>query len=106
VFAFFLNLNYEKMHRGITKTLKFISGLCFGAYLIAWPVDMYVYPKLVERVPEVTDRIYYFIPICILIIATDLVIAFIVSKIQLILELLLSLICKAFKKIFKTPSNS
>lgn len=99
VFAFLINLKYDKVPRPIAKVLKTVSGLSLGAYLVSWAVDTYFYMELAERVPVFSDRIVYFVPLCIIVAICDLVIAYIVSKIQILLELIFSLIWKAVKWI-------
>ncbi len=101
VFAFLINLNYDKVPRAVAKILKTVSGLSLGAYLVSWAVDTYFYTKLVERVPVFADRIIYFVPACIVLAICDLVIAYILSKIQVVLELIFSFVYNRIKWIIK-----
>ena len=98
VFAFFINLSYSKMPVFISKTFKTISGLCFASYLVSWIFDNYCYAKLLEKVPKMTDRLpYYFIIVPVVFIGS-LLLSYIISKVQLLIETLFDFAKKIFVK--------
>ncbi len=104
VFTFFININYEKVPGFIAKLFKTVSGLCFGAYLVSWMFDDFIYTKFNSTVPVITDRIVYFFIITVIIYVCSLITSYVISKIQLLLEFLFTIILKLFRKNKKQSS--
>ncbi len=98
VFSFFININYEKTPKFVTKLFKNISGLCFGAYLVSWIFDSYFYEIFNERIPEFTNRLEYSWLIVAVVFISSLVLSFVVSRIQYLLEWIVGKIVKLFGK--------
>ncbi len=88
VFAFFININYDKVSNFFVKIFKNVSGLCFASYLVSWIFDSYFYAILIEKVPKMIDRLQYYIIIVPIIFICSLLLSFIIGKIQWLLEYL------------------
>ncbi len=99
VFAFFINLNYEKLPKFIGISFEKISGLCFASYLVSWIFDDYCYPILIEKVPKMTDRLSYYVVIVPFIFICSLFLSYMISKVQILFEMLFNLIKKTFVKL-------
>ena len=87
VFVFFQNLSYEKLPEKLSLFLKKVSGLCLGAYLVSWIFDTAFYPTLLKKVPMMTDRLEYYFVMIPLVFVCSLLLSYILSKLQLLLEL-------------------
>lgn len=98
VFAFFINLKYQRMPKFIAKSFKTVSGLCFASYLVSWIFDNYCYTILLEKIPKVTDRFPYYFVIVPIIFVCSLLLSYIISKAQLLIEILFNRIKKIFVK--------
>lgn len=88
VFALFINLRYDKYPEKAGRFFGKISELCLGGYLLSWIFDSIFYPVLNQKVPLVQDRLEYYFVIVPLIVVLSLVLSYIVSKIQLLLEII------------------
>ena len=102
VFAFFINLNYERSPAKLNLFIQRLSELCLGAYLLSWIFDNKLYQILLERVPFVIYRLEYYIIIVPLVFVLSLLASFLLSKIQLCLEKLFSI---AYRFIIKKTSD-
>ena len=63
----------------IKGILKYLSGLCLGAYLCSYIADSIVYEPFNKLVPVVQNRVYYFIPIVILVLILSVIFSAIVD---------------------------
>ena len=59
VFLLVLSFHVPDKENFGSKALKSISNLTFGAYLLSWGTDTYLYPHLVAKVPVMQDRFAY-----------------------------------------------
>lgn len=98
VFAFIINTNFDKMPSGLAKFFQKISGLCLGGYLVSWIFDKALYPTLLEKVPDVHERLEYYVVIVPMVIVLSLLASYLLSKIQLIIEKFFSFIHKLIQK--------
>ena len=98
VFTLITNMNYDKFPPKLSLFLQKVSGLCLGGYLLSYIFDSALYPILAEKVPVVTDRLgWYFIIVPVIYIGA-LMLSYLVSKIQLLLEFLFAKLVCLFKK--------
>lgn len=86
VFVLITNINYDKLPNPIVSFVQKLSGLCLGGYLVSWIFDDALYPILLEKVPNVTDRLAYYLVIVPAIFVLSLLASYLLSKIQLMLE--------------------
>ncbi len=98
VFAFVMNFNYDKFPQKLSFVFQKISGLCLGAYLLSYIFDSIFYPILAEKVPVVTDRLPYYFLIVPAVYVTSLLLSYLLSKIQLLIELISKKIGGVIKK--------
>ncbi len=98
IFVFFINLNYDNFSPKLSALFKKVSALCFGSYLVSWIFDKILYTILIEKVPEMTDRLGYYFIIAPLVFVCSLILSFIISKIQILLENLWSFTKNIFIK--------
>lgn len=98
VFTLIINTNFDKLPNALAKFMQKISGLCLGGYLVSWIFDNELYPRLLERVPEVTNRLEYYIIIVPIIFVLSLLVSYLLSKIQFIIEKIFSFIYKLIQK--------
>ena len=98
-FAFISNIKTDKYPKPLKLSLKYISDISLGAYLLSYVADSYVYSKLIIDVPQPLERIYYFIPIV-------LIIALLSLAGSAIINLIWSLISKSTGFIFKKIKNT
>ena len=61
VFTFFINLKYDRFPRPAAWCFAKLSDLCLGTYLLSSIFDMLFYPYLAMKVPEVQQRVYYYV---------------------------------------------
>ena len=86
VFAFILNMNFEKMPNRLELIIRKVSGLSLGGYLVSWVFDQAFYPILIEKVPSVTSRLEMYFIIVPLVFVLSLLTSYILSIIQGLLE--------------------
>lgn len=98
VFAFFININYEKMPNSLVWIIRKVSGLSLGGYLVSWIFDQELYPILLAKVPSVTSRLEYYFIIVPIIFILSLFVSYLLSKIQLLIERTFSLIYNMIRK--------
>ena len=98
VFAFIINLNYDKMPNCIAKILEKISGLCLGGYLVSWIFDDIFYPLLAKKVPAIIDRLEYFVVIVPVVFILSLLASYVLSILQSLIEKGFGLIYTLIKK--------
>ena len=85
-FTFFVNLNYSKVKPGFSKMIAKLSELTLGAYLISWIFDNYFYDFLRDNVKVMTDRLYWFPVMVILVTVSSLIISYIMNQIYSVLS--------------------
>ena len=86
VFVFFININYDKMPANLARLAQRISSITLGGYLVSWVFDKAFYPILSQKVPSVTDRVEHYIIIVPIVSILSLLVAYLLSKIQFIIE--------------------
>lgn len=86
VFAFFINLNYDRLSSKTASFLRKLSGLCLGGYLVSWVFDSIFYPILLEKVPDMHRRLEYYVIIVPLVFVLSLIASYGISKLQALLE--------------------
>jgi len=91
-------LNYSKISDKQSRFLKRVSELCLGGYLLSWIFDETFYPYLLKKVALVTDRLEYYFLIVPTVFVLSLLLSYLLSKVQLLLEFLYKLTVKAIKK--------
>lgn len=87
VFVFLLNFKFEKAPGFVKKGLNIISDGCLGAYLLSYIFDQHFYPVLNEKVPVVTDRIEYFIPVVLAVAVCSLALSLLVDLLYKLIKL-------------------
>ncbi len=93
VFVFIVNRNYEKCPAALSGVLQWMSGLCFGGYLVSWIFDKAAYGVLNQSVPHMPDRLgYYFVVVPAVFIASLLL--------SLVVTTLAGWIEKGFSSLF------
>ena len=90
VFVFLLNFKLENAPSFTKKSLNIISDACLGAYLLSYIFDQHFYPYLNVKIPVMTDRINYFIPMVLS-----------VAMCSLLLSIAIDLLYKLIKLPFK-----
>lgn len=75
----------------VAAVLKQLSDLCLGAYLVSYIFDELFYPLLLERVPDMLNRIVYLPLMIILVAACSFALSFVLSCIWKLLERLAGL---------------
>ncbi len=80
-FSFFANLSYEKVSANISKIIAKISELTLGAYLISWIFDNYLYQILRKNVETMTQRLYWFPVMVVLVVIGSLIASYIMNLI-------------------------
>lgn len=98
VFAFIININYDKMPRILSKIIQKISGLSLGAYLVSWTFDSRFYPVLAEKIPYATHRLEYYFIVVPVIFVLSLAVSYLISLVQTLIEKIPSIFCKLIKK--------
>ena len=107
VFAFLININYEKVPDKLSLLIQKISGLSLGGYLLSWIFDTEFYPVLAEKVPLVTDRLVYYFVMVPLVFVLSAVASYLLSRVQWLVEKLIALAVGLFsKKQTKQISNA
>ena len=95
VFTFFINLNYSKVPKWLQAVFKKISALSFGVYLVSWIFDNAFYPYLLQKVPQMTDRLPYYFVMVPLVFVCSLLLSWVIELVQNAVGLI------RFKKIKK-----
>lgn len=98
VFALIININYDKFPRKLSLFIQKISGLCLGGYLLSWIFDSIFYPMLIKKVPDVTKTLEYYFILVINVFVFSLMLSYLISKLQLLLEIIYVKSVKLIKK--------
>lgn len=93
VFVFVKNLKTESLPVLLKKIITKISQLSLGIYLCSWMADQYVYPIFNQYVPEMDDKLNYYLLIVFIVFTIAFILAFIIDKIYNLIEFI-------FRKIF------
>ena len=104
VFVFIMNLNYEKIPQKLARFFAKISGVCLGGYLVSWIFDQAFYPILIEKVPFVPDRLESFVIMVPAVYVCSLLLSYILSLVQLVIEKIYSIIMSKFMTL-KNKNN-
>ena len=72
LFIFVTGIHTEGWNLKVKTVLKYLSGLCLGAYLCSSISDMIVYEKFNAMVPVVRERVDYFIPVVLCVVILSL----------------------------------
>ncbi len=72
LFVFLRKIDMSRTPKAAAAILAKISELSFGAYLLSWISDNILYPKLTNAVPQITDRLKYYIIMVPLILVCSL----------------------------------
>lgn len=64
------------------RSLKCLSSLCLGAYLVSYIFDTAFYPKLIQYVPDVKDRLSYYPLITVLVFICSMLLSFMLKMLQ------------------------
>ena len=98
VFIFLSERNTSRLPSPIRKLLAHISDLCLGAYLTSYIADQTFYPILRYRIPEVFDRIRYFIPMVLTVGIASLLLSEMINLLYKMIEWFITSIIKLFRK--------
>ncbi len=82
LFNLLLNINFNQLSNGIKNFLGKISNLCFGAYLVSWIFDSAYYSILNAIIPEMLERLNWYIVIVPTIFVCSLILSAILNCIQ------------------------
>ncbi len=98
---FFINcIEFKRVPKAIRKIAGKLSDLAFGAYLGSWIMDYLFYPHFKDMVPNMDDRLYYYVPMVLFVLTG----AFIISYVA---NLFYDIPCKLIKRYKKSkPQKS
>lgn len=103
VFALFMNIKTDRFPRWLSVFLQKVSGLCLGAYLISWIFDKALYGILLQKVPNASHRIEYFLVVVPAVFVLSLAASYLLSKLQLVLEILCAKLTGMLRKSKSHP---
>ena len=75
VFILLISADYSRCSATVGKVLRRIAPLTFGAYLLSWVPDHFLYPQLIEWVPNVYYRFHWYVPSVLFSIMSSLLLA-------------------------------
>ena len=102
VFAFFMNLKYERMPDLIKTGFAKLSDLCFGIYLCSGFFDTIIYKRLNAAVPVMPDRLpYYFVVVPLSFVCSALA-SYLIMKLYALVAWVIGKAAKLLKKKEKT----
>ncbi|MDO5123058.1 MAG: acyltransferase family protein [Eubacteriales bacterium] len=102
LFYFINNINFKKVPNLVRKCAGKLSDLTFGAYLGSWVMDYLMYNHYKAQIPDMDDRLYYYVPIVLFHLCGAFVISFFANAVYEIPSLLLALHRKNKAKKSKT----
>lgn len=85
LFVLLISADYSYCSLGTRRRMGRIASLTFGAYLLSWIPDHFIYPRLIERVPQMHHRFDWYVPCVLLSIVCSLLLAQMIQWIQRIL---------------------
>ena len=84
IFLLINSIHYSLGSKG-EKIVKLISNLTFGAYILSWIPDNYIYPQYINVIPEMQHRLnYFFIAVGGVIVSSILLSLFVQTIIKLL----------------------
>lgn len=86
LFELLTRIKCDKLSNSTRFALWKISDLVLSMYLVSYIFDSYIYPKLCAKVPVMQDRIFYFLPCVIIVFVCSLVLAFLLSYVELFIK--------------------
>jgi len=106
LFTLFINLEYKRFPLWVKSVFKKISALSFGIYLVSWIFDNSVYPQLLAKVPEVTDRFPYYVVIVPFVFICSFLLSWAIELVEKGLTFILNRIKPITKKSQKVKKTS
>lgn len=91
LFYFVNNINFKRVPNMVRKCAGKLSDLTFGAYLGSWVMDYLLYNHYKNQIPEMDDRLYYYIPIVLLQLTGAFIISFLANSVYEIPTLIVKL---------------
>ena len=79
LFVFLLQLPCGKLPSPAKKAFSLVSEFSFTVYLISWIPDGLIYPALISRFPQASDRFIWMLPCALLSLALSLLLARIID---------------------------
>ena len=86
VFDLLAHAKWNIRRPGTLKILKNLSDWTFGAYLVSWIFDQQAYPKLIQGVPEMPQRLEYYLLVVPWVFVCSLVLSALLSLIARLLR--------------------
>lgn len=100
LFIFLCKLDLSRIPKKAEYVLKKIAELSFGAYLCSWIADSIFYPKFKELVPDIPERMKYYLIMVPLIIVTSLILSAIANIIYKLTYKCSTAACVRSKEVF------
>lgn len=94
LFVLLISADYSCCSLETRRRMGRIASLTFGAYLLSWIPDHFIYPRLIERVPQMHHRFDWYVPCVLLSIVCSLLLAQMIQWIQRILYFLVRAVKK------------
>ena len=63
IFVFLLRLDLTNIPAFLKRGIMYISEISLGIYLVSWIFDNYNYPKLIEAISDMPDRLPFYLVI-------------------------------------------
>ena len=79
LFQLLRSLNFSRISANMKRGLERIASLTFAAYLLSWIPDHVLYPVLIAAVPQMEQRILFFVPMVLSSVVISLLLAAIVN---------------------------
>ncbi|MDO4739619.1 MAG: acyltransferase family protein [Eubacteriales bacterium] len=84
LFLLINSIDFSRIRGRLAAFLGTLSGISFGAYLLSWIPDNFVYPLLMARFASIQERLPYFVPVVGFVIVVSLVLAFLTEQLRLL----------------------
>ena len=97
-FIFFLNIKTDNLPKFAKGAIKYLSDISLGAYLLSYVADTIIYTHLKQQVPQMLDRLVWFVPTVIAVTILSLFGSAIINAIWALLTKLVKMIFSALKK--------
>ena len=78
-FILLLGVPAARFPAGLRKGIEWVSRLSFGAYLMSWVSDGFLYPVFVRLAPDYLQRLPWAVPLTVLSLAFALLLAQVVE---------------------------
>ena len=79
LFRLLRSLDYSRISVNLKRGLERVASLTFAAYLLSWIPDHVLYPVLIAAVPQMEQRIRFFLPVVLSSVVISLLLAAIVN---------------------------